>query len=359
MNFKAGDKVLFLNEKGGGIVTRVVDEHIVHVAIEDGFEIPYAVTDILKVSHEETDQQRLVTGRSVSATHPGKTTQSLHVLPHQTEEEGSGIYLAMVPRNQDQPLAGAMDFYLLNHTIYDGLFGIFLNQSGNYKGHQSGVLPPGSKISLGKVERNEIEDWGHGLLQMVFFKEGKTSTLPPASEHIIFKPVKIYKEESFAFNSMIRQKAYVFMVVDAMKTERGQEKPADVSEAIKHRILSEGKESGQGKSKVTQKSFLEKYLVSEDTAEIDLHIQSLTDSTLNMDHSDMLQLQLDYVKQCLDEALRTKILKMVFIHGVGQGRLKTALLGLLAKTPAIEYYDAPYARYGMGATEVLFYRHRK
>ncbi len=42
MKFKEGDKVVFLNEKGGGIVTRVVDEEIVHVSIEDGFEIPYA-----------------------------------------------------------------------------------------------------------------------------------------------------------------------------------------------------------------------------------------------------------------------------------------------------------------------------
>lgn len=285
--------------------------------------------------------------------------EKLHLLPHQTDEEQPGVYLAMVPRNQDQPIAGAMDFYLLNHSPFTGYFAVFLNQSGSYKGHKSGVLPPGSKTSLGKVERNEIDDWGHGLLHMVFFREGKTNVLPPASEHIVFKPVKIYKEDSFAFSRMIRQKAFTIRLIDILKHERGQDKKIEVPDSIRFNKEPGGRESGTGKAKPTRESFLERHMVSDDTAEVDLHIQALTDSTLNMDNADMLQLQLDYVKRCLEEALKVRMRKLIFIHGVGQGSLKTALSGLLSKTQAIEYYDAPYARYGMGATEVLFYRHQK
>ena len=38
MKFNIGDKVSFLDEKGGGIITKIVDENIVTVEIEDGFE---------------------------------------------------------------------------------------------------------------------------------------------------------------------------------------------------------------------------------------------------------------------------------------------------------------------------------
>ena len=40
MKFKVGDRVKFLNENGGGVVSKIVSPSMVNVAIEDGFEIP-------------------------------------------------------------------------------------------------------------------------------------------------------------------------------------------------------------------------------------------------------------------------------------------------------------------------------
>ncbi|HRC66615.1 MAG TPA: hypothetical protein PK976_01600, partial [Bacteroidales bacterium] len=52
MTIKPGDKVRFLSSSGGGIVTRVIRPGIVAVEIEDGFEIPTAINDLVKI--EET-----------------------------------------------------------------------------------------------------------------------------------------------------------------------------------------------------------------------------------------------------------------------------------------------------------------
>jgi len=214
MKFKEGDKVLFLNEKGGGIVTRIPDDEIVYVSIEDGFEIPYAVGDLIKASGEDDSQGSTGFFHKPAGDKGIREQSRLKLLTHQAKDIASGIYLAMVPRNQEQVLASAMDFYLVNHTEYTLYFVLFLNKSGHFTGKSSGMAGPSSKHHLGKVERAEIEDWNHSMLQGLFYREGKTEVTPPVASHIVFKPVKIYKEESFAFDPLLHQKSMTVKVFE-------------------------------------------------------------------------------------------------------------------------------------------------
>ena len=92
--------------------------------------------------------------------------------------------------------------------------------------------------------------------------------------------------------------------------------------------------------------------------EVDLHINQLVKSTRNMDNFDMLNLQLDTAKRKIEYAISKRISKLVFIHGVGEGVLKSELQRLLGKYP-IKYYDASYKKYGLGATEVYIYQNVK
>lgn len=89
--------------------------------------------------------------------------------------------------------------------------------------------------------------------------------------------------------------------------------------------------------------------------EVDLHINKLTKSTRNMDNFDMLNLQLDTAKNKIEFAISKRISKLVFIHGVGEGVLKSELQRLLNKYP-VKFYDASYKKYGIGATEVYVYQ---
>ncbi|WP_299364247.1 Smr/MutS family protein [Winogradskyella sp.] len=86
--------------------------------------------------------------------------------------------------------------------------------------------------------------------------------------------------------------------------------------------------------------------------EVDLHIHHLTDSTKGMTNFDMLNLQLDTARQQLEFAIRKRIPKMVFIHGVGEGVLRQELETLLGRYNNVQFYDADYKTYGIGATEV-------
>lgn len=89
--------------------------------------------------------------------------------------------------------------------------------------------------------------------------------------------------------------------------------------------------------------------------EVDLHINQLIKSTKGLDNYDMLNLQLDTAKRKIEYAIGKRISKIVFIHGVGEGVLKSELHSLLNKYP-VKYYDASYKKYGLGATEVYVYQ---
>lgn len=56
----------------------------------------------------------------------------------------------------------------------------------------------------------------------------------------------------------------------------------------------------------------------------------------------------------MDEAMTNRLQRIVFIHGVGNGRLKTEVIKILSECKGIRFQDASYQRYGYGATEVVF-----
>lgn len=92
--------------------------------------------------------------------------------------------------------------------------------------------------------------------------------------------------------------------------------------------------------------------------EVDLHIHHLTESTRNMDNYDMLNLQIETAKHKIEYAIRNRIPKIVFIHGVGAGVLKTEL-DFLLDNYHVDVYAASFKKYGLGATEVYIYQNPK
>ncbi|MCT4698209.1 DNA mismatch repair protein MutS [Tenacibaculum haliotis] len=89
--------------------------------------------------------------------------------------------------------------------------------------------------------------------------------------------------------------------------------------------------------------------------EVDLHASKLVKSTRGMDNYDILSLQLQTAKHKVEYCMSKSIAKLVLIHGVGEGVLKTELYYLLNNYP-VKYYDASYQKYGAGATEVYIFQ---
>lgn len=87
--------------------------------------------------------------------------------------------------------------------------------------------------------------------------------------------------------------------------------------------------------------------------EFDLHIEKLVPNKRGMSNYDILTLQSETAKRHVEFAIRNRIPKIVFIHGVGEGVLKSELDFLLGRYDNIAFQDANYQKYGLGATEVF------
>ena len=93
--------------------------------------------------------------------------------------------------------------------------------------------------------------------------------------------------------------------------------------------------------------------------EFDLHIEKLVPSFRGMSNYDILTFQSETAKRHIEFAIRNRIPKIVFIHGVGEGILKAELDFLLGRYENIAFQEANYQKYGLGATEVYIKQNAK
>lgn len=155
-----------------------------------------------------------------------------------------------------------------------------------------------------------------------------------------------------------------------METDEGFPLNFEVSELVKmtsdeiarnlsfekiHSAIQE-KEAAKKPKRIIEKSKKERV---ENAMEVDLHIHQLTNAHKGMSNYDMLSLQTDTAKRQLEFAMKKRIPKVVFIHGVGEGVLKEELYYLFRQYDNVKYYDADYQKYGVGATEVYIYQNPK
>ena len=119
-------------------------------------------------------------------------------------------------------------------------------------------------------------------------------------------------------------------------------------------VISEKEQSAKRKQKKARVK--DRY---EPTMEVDLHIHQLVKSYKGMSNHDILTLQLETARKQLDFAIKKRIQKIVFIHGVGEGVLKMELDYLFGRYDNLKFYAANYQKYGLGATEVYVYQNVK
>jgi|SRR5690606_13905460 len=94
---------------------------------------------------------------------------------------------------------------------------------------------------------------------------------------------------------------------------------------------------------------------NDEPKEIDLHIGQLVDYPYGLSNFEMLQIQLEKVKHEIDLARTERRNRIVFIHGHGSGKLRDELHKLLEAQAKLEFYDASFRKYKLGATEVKLF----
>lgn len=100
----------------------------------------------------------------------------------------------------------------------------------------------------------------------------------------------------------------------------------------------------------------EKPRSSDERALVDLHAGAFLFSTRGMNDHEILMEQMNELRSAFEKAKSERRRRLIIIHGVGSGRLRSEVERYLNRQQGIEFYDASFREFGQGATEVCFYK---
>lgn len=370
---KIGDKVRFLSEIGGGVVTGFQGKNIALVEDADGFDIPMPINECVVI---ETDDYNIPTPAAKAAANRKKeeerqvrtaASKASGVAPHaaepasnrvekpqisvyrQPEMKGGdvlNVFLAFVPEDIKAVSTTPFEAYLVNDSNYC-LYYTYASAEGKaWTVRSHGVIEPNTKLLLEEFEKSELNDRERVAVQLLAFKDNRSFTMKPAvSAEIRIDTVKFYKLHTFQQTDFFETPALMYDIVrndqpakqvyvsaEELQEALTQKKTADVLKKPQTLVKRGGKNG---------------------VIEIDLHIGELLDDTRGMSNSEMLNYQLDKFREVMEQYKNKREQRIVFIHGKGDGVLRKALLDeLKRKYPACRHQDASFQEYGFGATMV-------
>ena len=117
---KIGDKVRFLSEKGGGIVTGFQGKDTVLVEDADGFDIPMPMRECVVIETDDYNMRRKEAPKKTEEPAKPKKPE-LPVIPRQAEVKGGdtlNVFLAFVPDDVKQINTTPFEAYLVNDSNY-------------------------------------------------------------------------------------------------------------------------------------------------------------------------------------------------------------------------------------------------
>jgi len=349
MKYRIGDKVKFLNDTSKGIVTGFVNEKIVLVKIEEGFEVPVLKDEIIPTGDSiEYSDSFSIQGDETNKNQGDEENLTLIESndPESGDEQRNQIisiaYIHAAHTEDDSP---GFEMYLVNDGPYNIYYNLGKQKAGNVNVISGEKLEADTKILIRDGDINELDAIGKKLLfHCLFFKDGIYRFLAPFNTIIDLSSIdllqrKYYRENEYFDEEAIIIPVYSDKVEDNVSDEKEMEKMY-LSKEIKNKDIPVVRAPKPEKKNT-------------DISEIDLHITEILENHRGMSNGEILQVQLDRFTTSLEGALITDQKKIVFIHGLGNGKLKFEVRKLLdTKYNHIKYQDASFKEYGYGATMV-------
>jgi hypothetical protein len=344
MKLRTGDKVRFLNDPLEGTVTELLSNGRVEVIDGDGFKhitvdknlvrIDFVPGEIdLSQNYEDEPQQ---SKKSVNTTVSQPVTSYL--------EQDNTVYGAIRLIVPKQPMTTDVELLIINNTSYLLAYSVSRRVNDIRTGVDLGILKARTENSLGIFSQDEIYRFNGFEVQLLFHGIHEFKPRPPATKVWTFSSGDFVNPD---FKRTFAEKDEIMLMPLYTFSE-------SVDVDLKT-LLEKYKESEKEEQKrMVPKGKRQEFTILKRTKVVDLHIEELVKEHSEMSNSQIISYQLNYFMYELDQAFLHKLNKIVFIHGVGQGVLKSAIREELKRVPNIRYGDAPSEQFGYGATEVEF-----
>ena len=242
-----GEKVRFLNEVGGGVISGFQGKDIVLVEDEDGFDIPMLRSQVVVI---ETNANNFV--RKPKAQKPAETSeapkpaatpaierQSLKAAmnadldfeeedtdpadhpitfqPKPKERKGGehlNVCLAFVPEDSRELTTTRFEGYLVNDSNYFVSVVLANNEGAAWHLRWQGTMEPNTKQLVETFDRSILNDLQRLSVQLIAWKQDKPFMLKPAvGVELRLDTVKFYKLHVFQPSPFFREPALIYDIV--------------------------------------------------------------------------------------------------------------------------------------------------
>lgn len=352
---KKGDLVRFLNSVGGGRVNRI-EGNVAYVEDEDGFETPVLVRECVVVGQETAPAPKPVSVTAVpAATAPAPVAAPVieEELPVMETPEGEKINLVLAyePKDIKQLSSTAFDTYLVNDSNFYLYFSYMTRARENdrWTTRYAGIVEPNIQLFIGDTLPENLPAMDRVAIQYIAFKRDKefTAKQPQLIEYALdttkfaklhcFVPNTYFDGSVIALELVKDDVPYRPLTVDTARLQKELKRKKSEDLRPRRRIVKKRTKAERNGDKIV----------------VDLHISELVDDVRGLSNADMLNLQVDEFSRIMDENLKNKGQKIIFIHGKGEGVLRNAILKELNhRYKGHDVQDASFREYGFGATQV-------
>lgn len=349
LRYKQGDKVRFLNDVGGGIISRVEENGTVFVETTDGFEIPVSVKDVVldRGFSMEENEEPVVVRKSQKPVTPkpdkGSSAQPINPGPPMNigEDVPMHMLLGFIPENQGPVFNSPVACYLINDSPFFAFYSIGTWERGQYYHTAAGLIESDTKSLVKVFDHTALSRVNGFHIQVIWYSAGKYRRKQPVDRLIDIHLINFSKESYYRTNEFFEEKAVIFSVTDTEESIQAEEVEVPRT-VVEQKSMADSDRPDSGRKKETT-----------DTLEIDLHLDELAAGANQYTQQSYLALQMSRFHSAMEEAIAKKMRRLVVIHGVGQGTLKAQIRKeLQEKYAGYLFQDASFREYGFGATMV-------
>ena len=302
-----GDRVSYVNDNLNGTVKRIIDKKQVLILLDDGFEIPANISE-------------LIVTKSIDSNNDNATSNDLSIIAEDVDTSDK-IYFAAIL--EDTGKGQLVKPHLINTTSKLLQFSLFKISEGHANGIAHGEIEPSRAMKLMTFLLSETSEYRNLLIQYMFFVEDQDSIPTPEKVSFKIKPVALFKERHII--PVLKQQGFLINLTDLNQVQ-STDLPYYMRPVSKNEPIPDI---------------------------IDLHLEELTDNPKALPPQEALQLQMSVFNQAFEKAIANDLPNITFIHGVGKGILKVEIRKVLGSNPYIQgFEDADPKKFGSGATIV-------
>jgi hypothetical protein len=213
-----------------------------------------------------------------------------------------------------------------------------------------GRLQPASHVDTGFLQFEELNDAPEIVMQCWEILEKGSG--PLLLRRMKLKPAMLFKRLLTA--PILNRLVHLIKVYDSLDPKE-KPKNAATSASLADYTEKQKKSKPPGSWTKLEDFSHEVWQLATFSNELDLHIDKLASDPQKLSPRDILALQMRHFEQFIHEAYKLGVERVFVIHGLGEGKLRTAIARRLKEMHEVSAYKNEYhPKYGWGATEVIF-----